>query len=148
MNPEDMNSARVHERSSGQSADDAASQLRLPDGVLRDGEVVRGRGRCWAAVQRERVPLLVLARRRYDLVLTDRRLLLLARGRRQRRRLGVGPDGVALQHDLDDLALVRTRNGFPLLQLLVQVPNGRTLVLEFDRVRNQLGRDVAAAITT
>jgi hypothetical protein len=142
VNP-DAGSDVMNSTDGGEPVTGAAVLGGLPEGVLRDGEEFRGRGRCWAALTRERVPLLLLARRSYDLVLTDRRLLLLARTRHQRKRLGLAPDGLALEHDLDALHLVRSRAGVPLLQLLVRVPNGRTLVLEFDPARRALGRDVA-----
>src|SRR5215831_4342374 len=109
VNPEVTNSTPVHQngdtgaedRHRAEPASGAAPRDALPEGVLHDGETVQARGRCWAAVRRDRVPLLVLARRQYELVLTDRRLLLLARGKHQRRRLGLQPDGVALAQDLD-----------------------------------------------
>jgi hypothetical protein len=132
---------------SGESTTPAETRGGLPDGVLRDDETLRGRGRCWAALRRERVPLLVLARRPYELVLTDRRVLLLPRTKHQRKRLGLAPDGVALEHDLDLLRLERSRAGVPLLQLLVRLPTERTLVLEFDPARRALGRDVAGALS-
>jgi hypothetical protein len=108
----------------------------IPEDALRDGERLVGQGRCWAALER----------RQYELALTDRRLLLLARGKRQRRRLGTGPDGVALEHDLALLRLERDRAGVPLRQLLVRLPTGRTLVLEFAPARRDLGRAVAAQL--
>jgi hypothetical protein len=90
-----------------------------------------------------------LARRQYELVLTDRRLLLLARGRHQRRRLGLRGDGVAMAQDLDQIGLhlERRRDGFPLLQLQVTLPDTRTLVLEFRRTRRALGNEVAARLS-
>ena len=118
----------------------------VADGVLRDGETVSGQGRCWAALRRDRVPLLALARRQYELVLTDRRLLLLARGKRQRRHLGLGPDGIALEHDLDLLRIERERSGWPLHQVLVRLPTGRTLVLELGPAQRALARDLAARL--
>ena len=118
----------------------------VPEDALRDGERLVGQGRCWAALERDRVPRIALARRQYELALTDRRLLLLARGKRQRRRLGTGPDGVALEHDLALLRLERDRAGVPLRQLLVRLPTGRTLVLEFAPARRDLGRAVAAQL--
>jgi hypothetical protein len=156
VNPEVTNSTPVHQngqspaddRHRGEPATGAAPRDALPDGVLHDGETVQTRGRCWAAVRRERVPLLVLARRQYELVLTDRRLLLLARGKHQRRRLGLLPDGVALAQDLDQIGfgLQRSRQGIPLLQLQVALPDTRILVLEFGWTHRALGHDVVARL--
>ena len=89
----------------------------------------------------------MLARRPYELVLTDQRVLLLPRTKHQRKRLGLAPDGVALEHDLSGLRLERSRAGIPLLQVLVRLPTDRTLVLEFDPARRALGRDVAGSLT-
>jgi len=148
VNPDVTNSTPVHEHAVERQIGKSATATRgvLLEGVLREGEEVRAHGTCWALLRRERVRLLFQARRRYELVLTDKRLLLLARGKHQRRRLGLGPDGVALEHALELLHLERSRTGFPLLQLRVELPTGRTLVLEFDRVRRTLGRAVTAAL--
>jgi hypothetical protein len=142
VDPDVTNSSDGGEPATAASANDG-----LPEGVLHDDETLRGRGRCWAAFRRDRVPLLVLARRPYEVVLTDRRVLLLPRTKHQRKRLGLAPDGVALEHDLARLRLERSRAGIPLLQLLVRLPTERTLVLEFDPARRALGRDVAGSLT-
>jgi hypothetical protein len=122
------------------------AEFTVPEGALHDGERVEAEGRCWAALERDRVPRLALARRQYQLVLTDRRLLLLARSKRQRRRLGTGPDSVALEHDLALLRLEGDRGGVPLRQLLLRLPTGRTLVVEVAPARRELGRAVAARL--
>ncbi len=151
MNPgadgDSVNSSSIvvdHTREDGKPARGRA--ITVASGVLRDGETLSGQGRCWAALRRERVPLFTLARRQYELVLTDRRLLLLARGKRQRRHLGLGPDGVALEHDLDLLRLERARSGWPLHQLLVRLPTGRTLVLELAPAQRALARELASRL--
>jgi hypothetical protein len=150
VNPDVTNSTPVgdiaDEPHTGEPANDAPRRDALPDGVLREGETLVTRGRCWAAVRRDRVPLLVLARRQYELLLTDRRLLLVARSKHQRRRLGLKPDGVALAQDLTELRLDRTRSGFPLTQLQVVLLDGRVLVLEFDRARRDLAHDLAGRL--
>jgi hypothetical protein len=157
VNPEITNSTPVHpdgdtaadDRHTGEPATGGSSRDTQPDGVLQDGETVVARGRCWAAVRRERVPLLVLARRQYELVLTDRRLLLLSRGKHQRRRLGLQADGVALAQDLDQIGfgLQRSRQGVPLRQLQVALPDARVLVLEFGWSHRALGDEVAGRLT-
>jgi hypothetical protein len=156
VNPDVTNSTPVHpdgntdadDRHAGEPANGGVPRDAPADGVLQDGETVQARGRCWAAVRRERVPLLVLARRQYELVLTDRRLLLLARGKHQRRRLGLQSDGVALAQDLDQIGfgLQQSRQGIPLLQLQVALPDTRVLVLEFGRSQRALGHEVAARL--
>jgi len=158
VNPEVTNSTPVHQngdtdagdRHTGEPANGDIARDAPADGVLQDGETVQARGRCWAAVRRERVPLLVLARRQYELVLTDRRLLLLARTKHQRRRLGLQSNGVALAQDLDQIGfgLQRSRQGIPLRQLQIALPDTRVLVLEFGWSHRAFGDEVAARLPT
>jgi hypothetical protein len=147
VNPDVTNSTPVQpdadEPHTGEPATDDTGHDAPSAWAPDPGEEELGRGRCWAVVRRDRVPLFVTARRQYEAVLTDRRLLLLARSKHQRRRLGLKPDGVALAQDLDGLHLQRTRAGFPLRQLRIVLLDGRTLILEFDPARRALADRIA-----
>jgi hypothetical protein len=111
--------------------------------LLEDDEMVSQRGICWAATQRPNVPLLVLGRHQYDVVLTDRRVLLFARRRRHRLRA----DEVAMAKRLSALNLEATRNRAALLQHRVRTDSGSQLVLEWRLRHRALGRAFAAELT-
>ncbi len=111
-------------------------------GALVEGEAVVEHGVCWAAQRKPRVPLWLQARRQYLMVMTDRRLLLLARHRRapQARDLVIGKRYEAFTVD----AVHRSR---PLFQVRVQATNGTRMVFEFRPGQRQLGGALVARLT-
>jgi len=94
--------------------------------VLDPDERVEARGVCWAAVRRPKVPLLLLGRHQYDVVLTDRRMLMFSR-RHHRLR----PEDVALAKRFSSLTLDSATSGFPLAGHHVTTDTGRRLVIEW-----------------
>jgi hypothetical protein len=106
----------------------------------RDEEVV-DHGRCWAATRRENVPLLFLRRRLYDVVLTDRRILLFSR-----RRGALRPDDVALVKRYGALTLDSERRHVPLLQQRIHTDTGTAMVLEWQPRYRRLGEILADAL--
>jgi len=112
--------------------------------VLDLGEHIEARGVCWAAVRRPKVPLLVLGRHQYDVVLTDRRVLMFSRRRRRLR-----PDDVAFAKRYSALTLESGRGtGFPLARHHIATDTGRRLVIEWRPRHRALARRFTAAITT
>jgi len=110
--------------------------------MLDVDERIVARGRCWSATRRARVPLLFLGRHQYDVVLTDRRLMLFAR-RRHRLR----PDDVALVKRFRALTLAAEHRRFPLLQHRIRTDTGREVVLEWRPRYHDLGHSFADAVT-
>jgi hypothetical protein len=104
-------------------------------GVLIEGERVVANGSCWAA-QLRRIPLLFLGRRRYLLVLTDRRLLLFAR----RGRHAPHPSDLLLGKRYEWFTLGRVRRARPLMQVVVTTGNGTRMLFEFQPHRREIGR--------
>jgi len=102
--------------------------------VLDPDERVEGRGWCWAAPERPRVPLLILRRRRYDAVVTDRRLILVAR-----RRGPVRAEDVTLVKHFDALELRAEHERPTLLQQRLRTDSGLALVVEWPRRSRDLG---------
>ena len=100
--------------------------LGVVERVLDPDERVEARGICWAVVRRPKVPLLILGRHQYDVVLTDRRMLLFSR---RRRRLQA--DDVALAKRYSSLTLDSARAGFPLARHHITTDTGRRLVIEW-----------------
>jgi hypothetical protein len=104
-------------------------------GALLDGEAIVQRGRCWAARLRPGVPLLFLGRRQAQMVLTDRRVLVLASTRSRE----------PLERDLvigkryDSLQLRRVRRLRPLLQLVVAGNGATEMVFEFGPGSRRVG---------
>lgn len=120
-----------------------ARMLGAIERTLDPGEQVVARGRCWAATRRPKVPLLVLGRHQYDVVLTDRRVMLFARRHRRRIR----PDDVAMVKRFRALTIDAEHRRFPLLQHRVRTDTGTEVVLEW-RVRHRgLGHALADAVT-
>jgi hypothetical protein len=109
--------------------------------LLVDDEQLAAGGIGWGVALRPRVPVWLLARHQYFVALTDRRLIVLIR----RRRRGV-PDQVALARQLSTLALERVRSRWPLSQVWVRTTPTNTLLLEFRRREQAVGRAVAAAL--
>jgi hypothetical protein len=107
-------------------------------GLLADGERVIEYGPCWAAQLRDRVPLPLLGRRQYLMVLTDRRVLLFARGRGELRRRDL-----VIGKRYDAFTLRELRRGRPLLRLLVELPPTAVMVLEFRPRRRRVGEVLA-----
>jgi hypothetical protein len=95
--------------------------------VLDADEEISDRGRCWAAARRSRVPLWILGRHQYEVVLTDRRAMLFARRRRRRMRA----EDVALAERFESLTLEAEHHRPPLLQHLVRVDRGTRIVIEW-----------------
>lgn len=110
----------------------------------RDEQAV-GTARVWVTDVRDRVPLLFRQRSFFDLVVSDQRVVLLARPRRfkspfHRRR--PQPDGplVAARHSA--FSIVHLRRYAVLLQLRLRSSGARDLVIEFRPV----DRPVAAQL--
>ena len=108
---------------------------------LTDDEVLEGEGRCWAA-RRGRVPLLFAKRRRYHLLLTDRRLVLVA----WKATTWPVPDPPVLSKRYETLELQRRRWLPTYLQLRILQAQGTVVVLEFPQGQRFLGKQLAEAI--
>lgn len=93
--------------------------------ALDDDEEVTHRGVCWAVVRRRRIPLFILGRHQYDVVITDRRLMLFARRRRRLRA-----DDVAFAKRFASLTLEASPPR-PLLQQRIRTDIGALIVLEW-----------------
>jgi hypothetical protein len=116
--------------------------LGVVERVLDPDERVEARGVCWAVVRRPKVPLLILGRHQYDVVLTDRRMLLFSRRRRRLRA-----EDVALAKRYSSLTLDSARAGFPLARHHVTTDTGRQLVIEWRPRQRALARRFTAALT-
>lgn len=102
--------------------------------VLDADERIEGRARCWAAVRRPRVPLLFLGRHRHDAIVTDRRLILVARRRGELR-----PADVTLAKHFDGLVLEAEHQRPTLLQQRLRTDAGLPVVVEWPRRSRDLG---------
>ena len=112
--------------------------------VLDPDERIEARGVCWAAMRRPKVPLLILGRHQYDVVLTDRRVLMFSR--RRRRRLNA--DDVAFAKRYSGITLESGRGrGFPLARHRIATDTGRRLVIEWRPRYRDLARRFTAALT-
>jgi hypothetical protein len=109
--------------------------------VLDADERVEARGVCWAAVRRPKVPLLLLGRHQYDVVLTDRRMLMFSR-RRHRLR----PEDVAFAKRFSALTLDSAGGGFPLARHHVTTDTGRRLVIEWRPRHRAVARRLSSAL--
>jgi hypothetical protein len=117
--------------------------LGVVERVLDADERVVGRGVCWAAVRRPRVPLLVLGRHQYDVVITDRRVLMFSRRRRSLR-----PDDVAFAKRFTALTLESGPGvGFPLSRHHIATDTGRRLVIEWRPRHRALARRFTSSLT-
>jgi hypothetical protein len=110
-------------------------------GALVEGERVVAYGYCWAA-QLRRIPLVFLGRRRYLLLLTNRRVLLFARRGRHLPR----PNDLAIGKRYEWFKLGRVRRARPLLQVLVATGNGPRMIFEFSPRRRELGRTLVGRL--
>lgn len=106
--------------------------------VLDADERIEGRGRCWAAVRRPRVPLLFLGRHRFDAFVTDRRLILIAR-----RRGPLEPADVRLAKHFDAMVLEAEHRRPTLLQHRLRTDAGLSVVVEWPLRSRSLGRVVS-----
>src|ERR1700680_3394750 len=104
-------------------------------GALVEGERVVAYGFCWAA-QLRRIPLLFLGRRRYVIVLTNRRVLLFPRRGRHLPR----PNDLVLGKRYEWFKVGKVRRARPMMQVLVATGNGSRMVFEFAPTRRQLAR--------
>jgi len=111
--------------------------------VIEPGERIVARGRCWAAARRRHVPVLLLGRHQYDVVLTDRRVMLFSRRRRRLRA-----DDVALVKRFGALSLDHERRGIVWLQHRIHTDTGAALVVEWRGRDRRLGQAFAHALTT
>ena len=109
--------------------------------VLDPEEQVEARGVCWAAVRRPKVPLFLLGRHQYDVVLTDRRMLMFSRRRRRLR-----PDDVAFAKRFSALTLESARGGFPLARHHIATDTGRRLIIEWRPRHRALARRFTTAL--
>lgn len=107
--------------------------------ALGTGEEIETIGLCWATRQRIGVPLLFLARRRYHLVLTNRRALVFERRGRAARSLSLGKRFATL-------GLVRVRARRLLFQVAVSGAGDVPLVFEFGPRYRSLGRALVHAL--
>lgn len=110
--------------------------------MLSEGERVTSTGSCWAVQVRTRVPLLLLARRKYVVALTDRRVLVFAR-----RRGGPEAPDLVIGKRYDTFTLERVRRRRPLLQVVLRAANGNRLVFEFRRRHRELAGELIARLT-
>ncbi len=110
-------------------------------GVLVEGERVVAYGLCWAA-QLRRIPLVLLGRRRYLLLLTNRRVLLFARRGRHLPR----PSDLVIGKRYEWFKLGRVRRARPLMQVLVTTGNGARMIFEFPPRRRELGRTLVGRL--
>lgn len=109
--------------------------------VLDADERIVGRGRCWAAVRRPHVPLLLLGRHRYDAFVTDRRLILI-----NRRHGALSPADVVLVKRFPALVLVEEHQRVTLLQQRITTDTGMAVVVEWPHRSRQLGWTLADAL--
>jgi hypothetical protein len=104
-------------------------------GALVEGERVVAYGYCWAA-QLRRIPVLFLGRRRYLLLLTNRRVLLFNRRGQHIPR----PSDLVIGKRYEWFQLGRVRRARPLMQVLVTTGGGARMIFEFPPRRRELGR--------
>jgi hypothetical protein len=119
------------------------------NGTLGGDEHIVGAARVWATDTRSGVPLLFRQRHRYDLVVTDQRLILLARPRRVRvpwRRARRQPDAPAVAKRHGAFTILHIRRNAPLAQLRLGYDDGVALVLEFHPTDRGVARDLTGYI--
>ncbi len=119
-----------------------AAEHRALDGTLLPGEVAVASGMVWAAPVRRRVPVLFSGRRRYRLVVSDQRLLVLPRAR-VRKHARRAP---AYVRPFDELRVTRVHPARPMLQLVLVDRDDNRVVLEFRAWERSLAHRVTAAI--
>ncbi len=99
-------------------------------------------GSCWAVQVRARMPLLLLARRKYVVALTDRRVLLF-----DRRRGGPEASDLVIGKRYETFTLERVKRRRPLLQVVLAAASGNRLVFEFRRRQRELAGELIARLT-
>lgn len=109
--------------------------------MMDPDERIVGRARCWAAARRPHVPLLLLGRHRHDAVVTDRRLVLVAR-----RRGALRPSDVTQASPFSTLVLEAQHRRPTLLQQRIRTHSGTRVIVEWPRPAWDLGRTVGAAL--
>ncbi len=117
--------------------------------TLGGDERIVGAARVWATDTRTRVPLLFRQRHRYDLVVTDQRLILLARPRRFRapwRRVRGQPDAPVVAKRHAAFTILHVRRNAPLAQLRLGSDDGGALVLEFHQTDRGVARDLTGYV--
>jgi hypothetical protein len=112
------------------------------EALLSPGERVTATGPCWAALMRERVPLLFLGRRQHDVALTDRRILVFERSRK-----GPTAGDLVVGKRYETFTLEKVKRHRPLLQITVLAANGSTMVFEFRRGQRGLAGELIARLT-
>lgn len=110
-------------------------------GALVEGERIVASGVCWAA-QLRRIPLLFLGRKRYLLILTNRRVLLFTRRVRHLPR----PSDLVIGKRYEWFELGRVRTLRPLMQVLVTTGGGARMIFEFPPRRRELARSLAGRL--
>lgn len=103
--------------------------------VLEPDERILGHGRCWVAVRRPHVALLFQRRRRGDAIVTDHRLVLVAR-----RRGALQPSDVTLVKRFESLTRDAEHTRPTLLQQHLRTDQGVRLVVEWPLRSRALGR--------
>jgi len=116
--------------------------LGVVQSVVDPDERVEAQGVCWAAARRSKVPLLLLGRHQYAVVLTDRRMLMFSRRHRRRPQ----PEDVAFAKRYSALTLDSTRGRFPLTRHRIVTDTGRRLVIEWRPRHRAVARRLTAAL--
>jgi hypothetical protein len=110
---------------------------------LGSGEYIRSCSRVWAAECGGRVPLVLRARSRHYLALTDQRLILFHAPHRGR-PLTADEMLVAKRHS--SFTLEKTRRYLPLLQVRIRDSADREIALEFRPRDRRVGRELATVL--
>jgi hypothetical protein len=110
--------------------------------VLVAGEHITSRGICWAAQAPSTKRFLLVSRRQYLLVLTDRRLLVF-----ERRRGKPTASDLVIAKRYEAFSLERVSRSRPLMQVRLRTPNGNQLVFEFRPRHRELGGELVARLT-
>jgi hypothetical protein len=112
------------------------------EALLSPGERVTSTGPCWAALMRDRVPLLFLGRRQHDVALTDRRMLVFERSRK-----GPTPGDLVVGKRYETFTLEKVKRHRPLRQITVRAANGSRMVFEFRPGQRALAGELIARLT-
>jgi hypothetical protein len=112
------------------------------EALLSPGERVTAAGPCWAALLRDRVPLLFLRRRQHVVALTDRRMLVF-----EQTRGGPTPGDLVVGKRYDTFTLQKVKRHRPLRQITVLGANGSTMVFEFRRGQRAVAGELVARLT-
>ena len=110
---------------------------------LGSGENIRSCSAVWATDCGGRLPLLVRARSRHFVALTDQRLILF---RAPRRRHSVTADEMLIAKRHSSFTLEKTSRLSPLLQVRIRDSADREIALEFRPRDRKVGREVVSAL--